>query len=381
MVPEAAQGRRQALVVGHPKRLADEAFAGFAEDFHFVNLSDVSDVSVESVSDGLLAAVDRVMARQPFSAVVATSESTILTAGLLRSRYGLPGPRFDDALVVTNKWRMRSTLRAAVRSPRAWLSGEFLTVPESDGMQDDVVVKPLASSSARGVRRMDAAAARAWLAEDGGLWLVEQAIDVVREFHCDGAFTNGQVEWVEVSEYDRPVLVSHGTRTTTILSCGDALRDELVACASDVVRALAVPEGVFHMEFLYDGRELYFGEVGLRPAGTGIAELLHIATGAGLWSAFVAAQLGRTSVGFNPVRVAPELTGLVMARPSTSGIAPIPPDEARGLPGVVSIGEGNIGRGTTPGHMCEFEYLAFFSGLTAEAVARLRERIAPGEGR
>lgn len=366
-------------MVGHPKRLADEAFAGFADDVEFVNLSAFSAVPATNTGEELLVEVDRAMAQHPFSAVVATSESTMLTAGLLRSRYGLPGPGYDDSLIVTNKWRMRTTLARSVRSPAAWLSGEFLALPHE--VAADVVIKPLSSSSARGVRRMDAAAARAWLTRDGRLWLVEQAVDVEREFHCDGAFTAGRVEWVELSEYDRPVLVSHGTRSTSILRNDDVIRAELTERVDAVVAGLGVPDGVFHMEFLFDGADLYFGEIGLRPAGTGIAELLRLTTGADLWSAFVAAQLGRGSSGRGPSRVPEEISGLVMARPSPRGVAPMSAEEARRLSGVVAISDGNIDRGAAPTHMCEFEYLAFFAGLATDEVSHLRERVAHGDKR
>ncbi|NHB92805.1 hypothetical protein [Photorhabdus cinerea] len=50
------------------------------------------------------------MNQTPFHYVVASSESNMAFAGFLRSRYGLSGLNYEQALCVTNKWRMRKCL-------------------------------------------------------------------------------------------------------------------------------------------------------------------------------------------------------------------------------------------------------------------------------
>ncbi|MEV5499529.1 hypothetical protein AB0M50_29420 [Nonomuraea fuscirosea] len=369
--------RSRALVLGHDKKLALLAMTRFEDTHEFVRLHAATASPTPPVGPELLRAVDRVMSDRPFSAVVATSESAMLAAGFVRSQYGLPGLGYEQVLIATNKWRMRTALRSVVRSPRAWLSGKFLRdEPPVPPEMAEVVIKPMASSAARGVRRMPIAQARAWLAARDDLWLVEEAVETQREFHCDGVFHEGRLSWAEASEYDRPVLRSHGTRSTSILRRNDSLRSALIDRSNRVVGGLGCREGVFHMEFLFDGTELFFGEVGLRPAGTGIAELIGIATGADLWASFVAAQLGRGSDGFSPKRQAADITGLIMARPTADGRLPLPAHKVRGLPGVVELGEGNLMRGAQPANMCEFEYLAFFEGLTREEIARVRQTVA-----
>ncbi|WP_327258827.1 ATP-grasp domain-containing protein [Streptomyces sp. NBC_01240] len=367
-------GRARVLVLGHEKKLARRAMDRFTTRYEFVRPDAVDATTATTPGPQLLQAVDRLVSEAPLAAVVATTESAMLAAGFLRTQYGLPGLGYEQSVRATNKWRMRSVLSPVVRSPRAWLSGDFLSCGEDPAA--DVVVKPLASSSARGVRRMTAGHARDWLRGHDGLWLVEEAVAVTREFHCDGAFQEGRLSWVEVSEYDRPVLRSHGTRSTCVLRRDDPVRPLLAERAGLVIEGLGCRDGVFHMEFLHDGSDLFFGEVGLRPGGTGIAELLQIATGADLWAAFVATQLGENSGGFAPRRAAEEITGLVMARTDQDGRPPVPPQVARELPGVVGLGDGNLEHGTRPSHMCEFEYLAFFEGLSTEQVPRLRASVA-----
>lgn len=362
------------LIIGHDKPEARRAINRHTGRLAFTPLSDVTAEDPTVPTPALLRDTDAAMHTRPFGAVVATSESTMLTAGFLRSHYGLPGPGYDASLVVTNKWRMRGVLApAGACTPRAWLSGAYAELPEPPAC--DVVVKPLASQSARGVRRMTAAAARDWLRGRAELWLVEEAVDVVREYHCDGVLRAGLVDWSESSAYDRPTLQAHGSRTSTVLARTDPRRPELARAARAVAAQLPYPDGVFHMEFLDDGERLWFCEVGMRPVGAGIAGMLRMATGADLWAAFVDAQLGLDPGGHGPLRPVEDLTGLVLARPGPGRDSALHRDETARLPGVRGIGPGNLRRGQLPQDSCEFEYLAYFGGLTPDEAEALRDRV------
>ncbi len=368
------------LVLGREKEWARRAMEGFSDTHVFVRLPSEAERGGGLPGPDMLSAADELMARRPFAAVVATSESSMLAAGFLRSQYGLPGLDYAQSLLVTNKWRMRGRLGSAVPSPRVWLSGRFLADGTGDAVGiTEVVVKPIASSASRDVRRMPVERARAWLADRDGLWLVEEAVAVEREFHCDGAFHGGRVSWLVISEYDRPALQTAGTWGTSFLRGDDPLRPRLTELSHRVIEELGAGDGVFHVEFLYDGARLTFGEVGLRPAGAGWGELLRVTTGADIWGAFVAAQLGMDSLGFAPVRPAAEISGMLWARPNPDGSLPLPASQAGRLPGVVLVGEGNRARGADPTNSCDFEYRTYFEGLTPEAADRLRAAVAaPG---
>ncbi|MEU7162403.1 ATP-grasp domain-containing protein [Streptomyces chrestomyceticus] len=375
-----SESRTRVLVLGRDKEWARRAMETFSETHDFVRLPAGAERNGSLPGPDLLRAADELMARRPFGAVVATSESTMLAAGFLRSQYGLPGLDYTQSLLVTNKWRMRGRLGSVVPSPRAWLSGRFLADRPEDGTDvTEVVVKPIASSASRDVRRMPVDEARAWLAGQDGLWLVEEAVAVEREFHCDGAFHDGRVSWLMISEYDRPALQTAGTWGTSFLRRADPLRPRLTGLTHRVIEELGAGDGVFHVEFLYDGARLTFGEVGLRPAGAGWGELLHVTTGADIWGAFVAAQLGVDS-GFAPLRPAAETSGMLWARPNPDGSLPLPASQAGRLPGVVLVGEGNRARGAGPANSCDFEYRVCFEGLTPEGVDRLRAAVTATSG-
>ncbi|MFD0396081.1 hypothetical protein ACFQ3Z_44150 [Streptomyces nogalater] len=228
-----------------------------------------------------------------------------------------------------------------------------------------MVVKPIASSASRDVRRMPVDRARAWLASQDGLWLVEEAVAVEREFHCDGVFHDGRVSWLVISEYDRPALQTTGTWGTSFLRSDDPLRPRLTDLTRRVIEALDAGDGVFHVEFLYDGAHLSFGEVGARPAARlGRTAACHDRSG----------HLGRLrgrATRPRPPRFRARASGGRDQRdalgPPQRGRQPATAAaEAGRLPGVVLIGEGNTTRGADPTNSCDFEYRAYFEGLTAE---------------
>jgi biotin carboxylase len=282
----------------------------------------------------------------------------------LRSRYGLPGPGLDETTVGTNKLRMRQATAGAVRAPRAWSICSFLAMrPDEIGVKD-VVIKPLHSSSSRGVRRMSVPAAYEWLAGAEEFYVVEEAVDVEQELHAEGLVVNGALAWLECSSYDRPVLLARrGVRTSLILSAADPRRESMAEMAQAVLTAMAVTTSVFHMEFLVQNGELHFGEVGLRPAGSGVSELLDLAVGSSVWEAHISAQVGVKPRGTAPTRSAQPLTGLVMARLGEDGRAPLAQTEAERLPGVIGTTRGTLTPGQVPPDQCSSEYSALFTGL------------------
>ncbi|MFD0396080.1 hypothetical protein ACFQ3Z_44145 [Streptomyces nogalater] len=103
-------------MLGRDKEWARRAMSTFSDTHEFVRLPPEAERHERLPGPGLLRAADELMSRRPFAAVVATSESTMLAAGFLRSQYGLPGLDYQQSLLVTNKWRMRG-LSAVAPSP------------------------------------------------------------------------------------------------------------------------------------------------------------------------------------------------------------------------------------------------------------------------
>ncbi|WP_437977327.1 hypothetical protein WMF11_10265 [Sorangium sp. So ce295] len=368
---------KTALVLDTRKPLFDEALA---------RLGDVAVVRVRESGDGAiafapepasLAAIDLIMARAPFTHVLATSESNLAFAGFLRSRYGLPGMRYDQALECTNKRRMRQRLASVAPAVGSWLSGEFVAAARRGGaLPAEVVVKPLDGSSSRGVRRMPTVAALPYLeSEARELLLVEEAVRLDAELHCDGVILGGELRAAFASTYDRPVLAAVGTTRASIhLPHDDPRRAPALAKAAAALAALGVRDAVFHIELLASGGALFIGEVALRPAGGGVARSLALRFGVDLWDAFVKLQLGAPvdvaaaprAVGFSGViGVVGDATGPPAASP---GIDLIEPLRERVRRGVTAIGS------------CDFSHHVYFQAADAHALGALLERFTGAAG-
>jgi len=352
----------RALVLATGKAIFARARQRFTDQVSFVDVVAGRDVPGFTPDPGTVRAFDAIMARTPFRYVVATSESNMAFAGFLRSRYGLAGFDHEDSTVATNKWRMKQAVAGGIPVAAGWLSGDFLEL--RSGRPEVVVVKPLSSSAARGVRRLPVADALEWLRSRDELFLVEQALPVTGELHCDGVVRDGELRLVVVSAYDRPVLRSFGTRASMHLPLDDPRVAPATEATRRVVRSLPHTDYVFHLELLQVGDELVFGEVGLRPAGTGIAESIERCFGVSLWSHFVGMQVG-LPMPVEQVQRSHDglLSGVIMGRPSEAG-APLGAEEAARLPGITGTGPGNLEPGAEPDSMCSYHYLAFFEDVS-----------------
>ncbi|MFB7664061.1 acetyl-CoA carboxylase biotin carboxylase subunit family protein [Kitasatospora sp. NPDC056138] len=381
----------RALVLDTAKPLFDEARSAFTEEVEYLDLSEgavagggATVVPVFAPERRTLEIVDALMARQPFSHVLATSESNLAFAAFLRSRYGLPGLQFDQALEATNKWRMKQRLHEAIPAADFWLSGDFLQEAGRRTYAPFVMVKPLSGSSSRGVQRLSAADAIDHLSSCEELLLVEEALEVEYELHCDGVVRDGRLLVAIPSAYDRPVLGAVGTSRASIhLPPDDPRYGCVVEAARKVTGALDIPDFVFHLELFKVGDELLFGEIGLRPAGGGVAESLRHFYGVDIWSEFVRLQLDRPS-GLPKAPAAPLREGYrgvigVAAGASAAGRPLWTADALRRIPGIVKVSPGNYPTelDAVPDGSCSFSHLVLFE---YGSMAEVRETLAMLDG-
>ena len=292
--------------------------------------------------------LDRLMASRPFQQVVASSESHIQFAGWIRSRYGLAGPGHDQAASVSNKWVMRRTFSGYAQSPRHWLSGTFLEMALADmhDLPESVVIKPLYGSSSSGVRKMSQPDAIAFIQGQKDLFLIEEAVDIEQEWHCDGILFNGQLIFRQFSRYSKPILAAAGG---TVASMHIPEMHPFIPIGEDFVRAtlqgLSVNHGVFHLEFYLSRGECILGEIALRPAGGGIAESLLKFRGVDLWESFVRIQLGLPVTSPQAV----PLTGYCGVIGFVAAPGQVERNALSALPGVVAVKMGKSEHGPASG--------------------------------
>ncbi|MGX9522747.1 ATP-grasp domain-containing protein [Vibrio mediterranei] len=245
-----------------------------------------------------LAYLDRLMCTTPFKFVVACSESQVQFAGLLRMRYGLRhGPDSTLSANVTNKLSMRQRLSDHVLSPRFWHSGDFLQVVRINSraahLPVKVVVKPIYGSSSQGVKCLTLPKAIEYLADQSSLSIIEEYIPLDRELHCDGVVVDGNLEFFLLSRYARPWLEGE-LQSNASLHLPNS--DPQYEAAKDVIivllKELGIQSGVFHIELFDYQQQLYFGEIGLRPGGGGIAESIQYFFDIDIWDCYLKLALG-----------------------------------------------------------------------------------------
>ncbi|GBF04726.1 carboxylase [Deinococcus aerius] len=291
--------------------MTSEALRSFYPEGSVVGVSDLGDVGA------VLARASEVVGPGGVTDVVAMTERAVPTAAFLRSYFGLPGMKYDQALIFSNKVAMKRALAPHVPvmafEPAASLDdlparGEHLGWP--------VIVKPAFGAGSEDTIAIHSPS-HAQVLDRAGVFdglrgrrlplIVERFADVIDEFHCDGVVRGGRVLFASASRYFAPPLTVVGDFHGSVhLSPDDPTAQALVDLHARVVAALGLDDGVTHLEVLHTAEGFVVGEVACRPGGGGITTSLRHMYGVDLWREHVAAAL----------RLPPEVDG---ARPRHPG--------------------------------------------------------------
>ena len=113
-------------------------------------------------------------------------------------------------------------------------------------------------------------------------------------YHCDAIVTGGQVRVMLSGKYFFPLASFFDDKVcgSVALSVEDEAHRELAALNVKVLKALGMPNGVYHLEaFRTHLGELIFLEVGARPAGALVPEMYEKAFDINLHEAHILAQV------------------------------------------------------------------------------------------
>lgn len=270
---------------------------------------------VDDLNDPEAATAAVTAARQlgEFTHVLALSERASQAAGHLRSHLGLPGPSFDTVVNCTDKQVMKQrfreaglpTARHAVAADAAGLAAAL----RETGYP--AIVKPVIGAGAdatevlRSAAELATPAVRAYLdrlanpattSEKAFPVVVEQYLDVLNEYHCDGLVVDGEVAYVRVSRYLKPVLAygEGGVFGSHLLDQDSAEAAAVRELHERAVRAVGLRDGVTHFEALETADGILAGEIACRPGGGGIRRMLQLDSGFDSWGAYIASSFGET---------------------------------------------------------------------------------------
>jgi biotin carboxylase len=242
--------------------------------------------------DQLTRAVSYIARTREIDRIVPLDDFDVETAAALREHLRIPGMGDTTARYFRDKLAMRVKAReTGILVPDFVHANNDARVREfTASVPAPWVLKPRSEASAIGIAKVDSAE-ELWphlenLGERRSFYLIEQFIpgDI---FHVDSVVSERETVFTAVSKYGKPPMeVAHGGGvflTRTIPRHSDDAR-ALERLNRDLVRALGLPRGVTHTEFIKggDGR-FYFLETAARVGGANIAEVIEAATGINLW--------------------------------------------------------------------------------------------------
>jgi ATP-grasp domain len=255
---------------------------------------------------GVLAALHGLAQHASIDQVECLWEPYMMLAARIRESFGLPGMTVEETLPFRDKERMKQKIdTAGIRTP--WHISAT-TVADVWGAAERVgyplIVKPIDGAGAADTYRVDSAQE---LAEVLPLLRhvpevsVEEFIDG-EEFTYDTVCANGSILFENIMWYrPRPLqLKMHEWISPTSIVLRDLSVPHLQGgrqMGGEVLPALGFRSGFTHMEWYRkaDG-EAVFGEIGGRPPGARVVDLMNYATDGDLYVAWAeAVVLGRLS--------------------------------------------------------------------------------------
>ena len=233
-------------------------------------------------------------------------EPYMLLAARIRESFGVPGMTVEQTVPFRDKERMKQAIDAAgIRTPwhvsattvaAVWEAAERVGYP--------LIVKPIAGAGSADTYRVDSAPELADvlpLLRHVAEVSVEEFIDG-EEFTFDTVCANGSILFENVMWYrPRPLQMKmHEWISPTSIVLRDLTVPDLQRgrrMGAEVLSALGFGTGFTHMEWYRksDG-EAVFGEIGARPPGARVVDLMNYATDGDLYVAWAEAVVhGRLS--------------------------------------------------------------------------------------
>ena len=232
----------------------------------------------------LLAAVQRIQAREWVDRLEATVEAHIMAAARVREACGIPGTSVRTAFLCRDKPAMKEELRRA-GIPTAQSIGTD-SAAEVRAFARDVgyplIIKPRDAAGAAGTWRVandeELAAALAESHVDQGASVAVEEFVEGHEGFFDTICIRGEIVHHFITHYFPNVLEAMRTRwispqfiATNRLAASSY--DEVRELGKKVIEVLGIGTSATHMEWFFGPKGLKFSEIGCRPPGVGAWDL------------------------------------------------------------------------------------------------------------
>lgn len=239
---------------------------------------------VASASDEALAWLAD--APRQFDRIISMSEYELLDAARLREALGVEGASLQAVTLARNKLQMKAAVQASgLRVPQFMPLAHYLESHGQVSWAGATVLKPHSGASSVDVS-IHPQPAQAF--DEISRKVAEQALPVedfqVEEYiagairHFDGLVLDGQIVTWLASEYVGTCL-GYMERGTPLGSWHLETTAPMQAWVSQVLHAVQINNGAFHLEAIMDGDEPVFLEVGNRVGGADVVATYELATG------------------------------------------------------------------------------------------------------
>ncbi len=255
--------------------------------------------------------------------IVALDEYDMETVAALREHLRLPGMGLTTIRYFRDKLAMRTQAHdhGVLVPPFVGVIHHSDVAAYMARVPGPWVLKPRTEAAAIGIKKINHPD-ELWptleaLGDRQSYFLLEQFVpgDV---FHVDSVVYGGEAVFHAVSQYRQPPMrVAHegGVFVTGMLSRDSDEFRQLTDANTAVLKALGLPRGVTHTEFIRahaDGR-FYFLETAARVGGAYISDMVEVGTGINLWREWARIEIlaGKQAYALPPV--SPDYAGIVLS--------------------------------------------------------------------
>lgn len=237
-----------------------------ADAFEHVDLKD---------RDGMVEAARRQMRTGGLDGVFTAGTDFSATVAWVAERLSLPGIPYETALDASDKSRMRGVFdREGLPSPRfTAVSSVEESAAALSSIGTPVVVKPVDSMGARGVRRVDSENALTGAVEEAlshsrtGHAIIEQYIDGP-EFSLDAVVYRGSIQLAGIADrhiFFPPYFVEMGHTMPSAFD--EDVKKRVIDTFYDGIRALGIIDGAAKGDIKLSGDGPVIGEIAARLSG------------------------------------------------------------------------------------------------------------------
>lgn len=249
-----------------------DAPKGTYEELHLVELRDSEDYIPELIK--------AISTRKKIKYIISMSEQDLLPCAAARDKLHLDGLSYKDAIKFRDKFIMKQIAESVdVKVPNySLLSNKDVSLRLLND-HGKIILKPRDGYGSQGVvvinnkDEFDYYSTKLNLCSND--YLIEEFIEY-DVYHLDVLLRDGKIIFSSLGKYDSPLIdINEKEWSCSFISNKkSSIHLDALRIFKNLISGFGVNDGVFHFEFFSNGKEIYFCEIAIRPAGGGITDTI-----------------------------------------------------------------------------------------------------------